>query len=107
MGREMVKLHSKQAIPVSPEIVRKLSGNVTAAYFYQQLQFYDRYEPKNGNGWFVKDSTDIENDTGLNRYKQRRIRELLEEGGMIETRSIRGGKRPAIMFRILIDFSKP
>jgi hypothetical protein len=105
MGRERVRLRSKQAIPVSPEVVRMLDGNVQAGYFYAQLQFYERHHADT-DGWITKDSTELENDTGLSRYQQRRIREILEKKGIIETEPIRGGLRPAIRFRIVIDFAK-
>ncbi len=103
MGREQVKLHSKQAVPVSPELVRLLNGNVASAYFYRQLQFYANLQ----DGWFEKSSTDLERDLGISRYQQRRIRESLEKMGIIETQSIRGGTKPAIRFRILINYCRP
>jgi hypothetical protein len=107
MGRKRVKLQSKQRIPVSPEMVRMLRSNVTAAYYYTQLLYYDRYETTDTDGWFDRNTREIENDTALGRDQQRHSRKILEELGWIETRSIRGGLRPTVMFRVLIHYEAP
>lgn len=102
MVKERVKLQSRQKIPVSPEIVRTLDGNVAAAFFYAQIQFYARTDP--GPDWIFKDSTEIEHDTGLNRDKQRYIRRALVDKGLIEIVAQRGGRKPRIGFRVIVDF---
>ena len=104
MGKERVKLQSKQRIPVSPETVRYLGGDPSAALYYRQLQYYDQYAKKDPHGWFDKNSSEVENDTGLNRRRQISAREKLEKIGWIETQSIQGGLKPTCMFRILTDF---
>lgn len=107
MGRKQVALQTKQRVPVSPEIVCKLKSNVTAAYYYTQLLYYDRYDDKDAEGWFDKNSRELEDDIGLNRRQQEHSRKILEELGWIETRSIRGGLRPTVMFRVLIHYHTP
>lgn len=107
MGRNQVPLHSKQRVPISPEIVAKLSSNVTAAYFYTQLLYYDRYNNKDTDGYFDKNSREIENDIGLNRRQQEHSRKLLIELGWIKTRSIRGGLKPTILYRVLVHYVSP
>lgn len=103
MGKERIKLLSKQRIPVSPEIIRRLSGDPSAALYYRQLQYYDKYSEKD-DGWFDRSSPEIENDTGLNRRRQMSARVKLEKIGWIETQSIQGGLKPTCMFRIITDF---
>ena len=107
MGRKQVTLQSKQRVPVSPEMVDLLDRNVTAAYYYTQLLYYDRYDRKNSDGWFHKNSSEFDNDIRLNRRQQEHSRKILEELGWIETRSIRGGRKPTVMFRILVHYSAP
>lgn len=107
MGRKRVALQTKQSVPVSPEIVCKLKSNVTAAYYYRQLLYYDLYDDKDHDGWFDKNSKEIEADIGLNRRQQEHSRKILEEKGWIETRSIRGGLKPTVLFRVLVDYHKP
>ena len=107
MGRKRVALQTKQRVPVSPEIVCKLGTNVTAAYYYTQLLYYDQYDKKDSDGWFDKNSREIESDIGLNRRQQEHSRKILETEGWIETRSVRGGLKPTVMFRIAIDYHKP
>lgn len=107
MGIKQVALRSKQRIPVSPELVDLLDRNVTATYYYTQLLYYDRYDRKDAEGWFDKNSSEIDNDIRLNRRQQEHSRKILEGKGWIETRSIRGGRKPTIMFRVLIHHSAP
>lgn len=107
MGRKQVALRTKQRVPVSPEIVSRLGSNVTAAYYYTQLLYYDRYDDKDKDGWFDKNSRELESDIGLNRRQQEHSRKILEELEWIETRSIRGGLKPTVMFRVLIHYHAP
>jgi hypothetical protein len=107
MGRNQVSLQTKQRVPISPEIVCKLGTNVTAAYYYTQLLYYDRYSDKNSDGWFDRNSREIEADIGLNRRQQEHSRKKLEELGWIETQSVRGGLKPTMMFRVLIHYKSP
>jgi hypothetical protein len=107
MGKKHVPLLTKQRVPVSPEIVLKLGSNVTAAYFYTQLLYYDLYDDKDPAGWFDKNSRQVEQDIKLNRRQQEHSRKILEELGWIETRSIRGGLRPTIMYRVLVHHQAP
>ena len=106
MGRNQVALQTKQRVPVSPEIVRRLGGNVAAAYYYTQLLYYDAYGDKQ-DGWFDRNSKEIESDIGLGRRQQEHSRKILEEAGWIETESIRGGVKPTVMFRVLIHYKSP
>lgn len=107
MGKTQVPLQSKQRVPVSPEVVLKLRANVTAAYFYTQLLYYDAYADKDSEGWFNKNSRELEHDIGLNRRQQEYSRRLLEQLGWIETQSIRGGRKPTVKFRVLIHYIAP
>ncbi len=104
MGSKQVRLQSKQRVPVSPEIVCMLGSNVSAAYFYTQLLYYDRYDQKDTEGWFGKTTPEVEADIGLGRRQQEHSRKILEQEGLIETRSIRGGRRPMVLFRVLIRY---
>jgi hypothetical protein len=107
MGSKQVALQTKQRVPVSPEIVCKLGSNVSAAYYYTQLLYYDRYDHKDAEGWFDKNTREIEDDIGLGRRQQEHSRKILESKGWIETRSIRGGLKPTTMFRVLIRYDSP
>lgn len=100
MGKNST-LVSSQRVPVSPDIVRRLDNNVSAAYYYAQLLYYDQYEEKT-DGWFAKSSREIEHDLGIGRRRQEHSRKLLERVGWIKTTPVRGGKRPLVLFRILI-----
>lgn len=103
MGKQRIKLLSKQRVPISPEIVRKLGGDPVAAFYYRQLQYYEKYG-SDTSGWFSKNSKEVENDTGLNRRRQENSRSKLENIGWIETRTERGGLKPTCFFRIITDF---
>ncbi len=105
MGSKQVALRSKQCVPVSPEIVCMLGNNVAAAYFYTQLLYYDRYGQKDSHGWFDKNSREVESDIGLGRRQQEHSRKILEQKGLIETRSIRGGPKPTVKYRILVRYT--
>ena len=107
MGRNQVALQTKQRVPVSPEIVRRLSGNVSAAYYNTQLLYYDRYNDKTDDGWFDRNSKEIEDDIGLGRRQQEHSRKVLEELGWIETESVRGGMKPTVLFRVLVHYKSP
>lgn len=107
MGSKQVALQSKQRVPVSPEIVCKLGGNISAAYYYTQLLYYDQYGAKDSHGWFDKNTREIEDDIGIGRRQQEHSRKKLVELGWIETQSIRGGLRPTTMFRVLIHYHSP
>ena len=107
MGSKQVTLQTKQRVPVSPEIVCKLGSNVSASYYYTQLLYYDRYDRKDVEGWFNKNTREIEDDIGLGRRQQEHSRKMLESKGWIETCSIRGGLRPTMRFRVLIRFDSP
>lgn len=101
----MGKKRDAQRVPVSPEIVCLLKANVTAAYYYAQLLYYAKYE-QDADGWFSKNTREIKDDIGLNRHQQQYSREILEKKGWIETRSITGGAKPTVMFRVLVDYYK-
>lgn len=99
MGNERIALHSRQRVPVAPEIVKRL--NLVAAYYFAQLVYYDRHEVKDAGGWFDKNSREIYDDIGIGRRQQEHSRKLLVEHGLIETKAIRGGLKPTVRFRII------
>lgn len=107
MGKERIALQNRQRIPVSPEIVRKLKGNVAAAFYYQQLLYYDQYENKDSDGWFHKNTREIEDDICIGRRQQEHSRQLLASIGWIEIQAVRGGTKPTMLFRVLVDYHNP
>lgn len=107
MGSKRVALQTKQRVPVSPEVVRRLGGNISAAYYYTQLLYYEQWDPKDSDGWFDKNTREIEDDIGIGRRQQEHSRKKLEELGWIETQSVRGGLKPTMLFRVLIHYHTP
>ena len=105
MGREIMSI-SSQRVPISPDIVRRLGNNVSAAYYYSQLLYYNHYGKKDIGGWFNKSSKEVEDDLGIGRRQQEHSRSLLEERGWIKTTTTRGGIRPGTKFLILVDLSR-
>lgn len=88
-------LKSKQAIPVYPEVVRLLEGDIVTAYYYAQLLYYSRYAKSE---YFAKSKTDIEHDTALTRFQQDRARAKLVRLGWIDLRV--GQRTETLHFRI-------
>lgn len=104
MGKQRIELKTKQRIAVSPEVIRMLGGDPASAVYYRQLQYYDQYAAKNIDGWFAKNTVEMEAATGMNRRRQDTCRENLVRLGLIEIRTSRGGRKPTCFFRVLVDY---
>lgn len=85
-----------------PDLAKELGGDIEAAIYYQQLDFW---AGKGGrkDGFIYKSKKDIEDETTLTRDKQDRIRKKLEALGWIETKVMKANGAPTLHFRTKVS----
>lgn len=80
--------------------IRKLCGSVSATVLFCQL-FYWKGKESSKDGWVYKDSSELENETGLSYKEQVSARKKLIENGLIEEKYDRLAHK--MYFRIMVN----
>lgn len=80
--------------------LRKLCGSVSATVLFCQL-FYWKGKESSEDGWIYKDSSELEEETGLSYKEQVSARKKLAENGLIEEKYDRLAHK--MYFRIMVN----
>jgi len=94
----MIRIKLSKTIAFNPELV-KIFGDVEKALFIQQLVFWND-KGKREDGFIYKTADELQEETGLTRYQQKRCRDFFKTTGTLEEKLKKANGVPTLHFRI-------
>lgn len=92
-----------RSIGLSVGYIHMLDGDIAAAAFLSQLDYWSDGRTRNEEGWIYKKQEEWREELGLSRTQVDRVVRLLREAGLIETRLKKANGAPTMHYRIVSE----